>query len=149
MSTDVGKLLGARGYLDFYLYKPYSWGFELVRDEDRLQDHLDRFTESGMYFGLLRNGCLKDYVILDFRMNSLSEHMFDEDKHLIHVYFSADFKTTYFSDLGICNGSYSIAKRGDARLRTKLCMASMRIAGYCDAQLSTHLCSPWISSYGY
>ena len=115
MSSDAGKLLGARGYLDFYLSKPYSWGFELVRDEDRLQDHLDRFTDSGIYSRLLRNECLKDYVILDFRMNSLSEHMFDGDKHLIHVYFSADFKTAYSSNSGIRNGGYSIAVRGDPR----------------------------------
>ena len=97
MSPNDGKLFGTGGYLDFYLSKPYYWDFELVRDGDRLQDHLDRFTESGIYSRLLCNECLKDYVILDFRIKPLVEYMPDGDKHLTHVHFNADFKTTHLS----------------------------------------------------
>ena len=81
-----------------------------------MHDHLDRFTDNGIYSGLLCNGCLKDYVILDFRMKPLSEHMPNGNKHLIHVHFSANFKTTHLSGSGIRNGGYSIALRGDAGL---------------------------------
>ena len=64
LSPDAGKLLKAGGFLDFYL-TPYLWGFEISRDGNRLNAHLDRFKEGGLYGQLLRNGSMVDYVVLN------------------------------------------------------------------------------------
>ena len=111
LSPDAGKLLGAGGFLDFYL-TPYLWGFEISRDGDRLNAHLDRFKEGGLYRELLRNGSMVDYVVLNFTEKSTHSHV--EDKHLIHVVFREDFKTADLFGSSVPNGSCSVSVKGDA-----------------------------------
>ena len=60
--ADVGKLFGSPGALDFYINSKYQWAIELVRQSDRLQEHLDRFSDTGMY----KDIPIKDYVLLNF-----------------------------------------------------------------------------------
>ncbi len=40
MSPDVGAMFGVRGMLDFMLV-PKKWGFELMRDGNGMQEHVD------------------------------------------------------------------------------------------------------------
>lgn len=51
------------GRIDFFL-KDNLWGIELLREGDRLQEHLDRFKGKGKY-GSWK--LVKDWVTLDFR----------------------------------------------------------------------------------
>jgi hypothetical protein len=51
-----------RGRVDFYM-KSKKWAIELLRNGDRLEEHVKRFTQGGKYSGL----DIDDYVVLDCR----------------------------------------------------------------------------------
>lgn len=53
----------SRGRLDFFLKKK-QWGIEVMREGDRLQNHIERFEPQGAYGSW---SLVKDWVILDFR----------------------------------------------------------------------------------
>jgi hypothetical protein len=53
----------AKGRVDFYI-PARGWGVELLRDGDRLERHVGRFSDTGIYHTTLP---LSDYIILDFR----------------------------------------------------------------------------------
>lgn len=55
-----------RGRIDFHMLTP-GWGFELLRDGDRLSEHYERFLPGGMYFQSIQQGLLSDWLILDCR----------------------------------------------------------------------------------
>eukprot|EP00243_Klebsormidium_subtile_P007511 TRINITY_DN334_c0_g1_i1.p1 TRINITY_DN334_c0_g1~~TRINITY_DN334_c0_g1_i1.p1 ORF type:complete len:631 (-),score=111.49 TRINITY_DN334_c0_g1_i1:315-2072(-) len=66
LSPDVGYLYGAQGYLDFQLGYPFWWGFELLREGDKRQEHLNRFDGQGKYAQLLTSGVVKEWAVIDF-----------------------------------------------------------------------------------
>ena len=85
---DVGAIYGSRGFLDFYIDGEQQWGFELLRDGDKLQGHMDRFDlASGRY----RDIPLADYAVVDFYETDTDVDVCD-DKYY-KVVFSKDFKT--------------------------------------------------------
>jgi hypothetical protein len=53
------------GRIDFFIPSK-KWGVELLRNGDRLLPHTKRFTD-GEYGKWIRDGTMKDYIILDFR----------------------------------------------------------------------------------
>lgn len=54
------------GRIDFLVH-PAGWGFELLRDGDRIREHCERFTVAGAYYSWILQGELKDWLILDCR----------------------------------------------------------------------------------
>ncbi|OJD14254.1 hypothetical protein AJ78_05383 [Emergomyces pasteurianus Ep9510] len=56
----------AGGRVDFVIVGP-KWGIELLRDGDRLAEHLDRFSDTGKYSTWIKAGQLMDWLILDCR----------------------------------------------------------------------------------
>ena len=66
----VGKT--GPGGIDFLL-SDKKWGFELVRDRDRLPELVDGFSATGEDGYLLEYGIMSDYVILDFTTTKPSE----------------------------------------------------------------------------
>ena len=58
--------VGLRGRIDFYIPSA-KWGIELVRDGDRLQQHIDRFLFGGFYYEWIERGDLEAYILIDFR----------------------------------------------------------------------------------
>jgi len=67
-STNVGPRYGASGYLDSVVNSFLGFGFELLRDKNRMGEHKDRFLPLGKYAPLMHDngGPLRDYRILDF-----------------------------------------------------------------------------------
>lgn len=55
-----------QGRIDFLISEP-GWGFELLRDGDRLREHCERFSPGGRYHPWIQRGALKDWLILDCR----------------------------------------------------------------------------------
>jgi hypothetical protein len=105
------------GRLDFKLGES-NWAIELVRQENDLQGHVDRFRPGGQYHKEVvdRDG-IKDWVIVNLTQTFISEipeiasmypssdiclshsnnHCFIEDKHrLLHAIFSKDFSVVEF-----------------------------------------------------
>jgi hypothetical protein len=92
---DVGAIYGSRGFLDFYIDGEQQWGFELLRDGDKLQGHIDRFDlASGRY----RDIPLADYAVVDFYETDTDVDVCD-DKYY-KVVFSKDFKMIQLSHNG-------------------------------------------------
>ena len=87
MSTNVGPLFGAKGYLDFYLL-PQRWGFELLVDGSELKEHQERFSPGGVYHKLIQDEVVSEYAILDMRTKRLVEAKPD----VLHIVFSEDFE---------------------------------------------------------
>ena len=54
------------GRIDFRIVGPV-WGIELLRDGDRLSKHCNRFLDNSSYHRWIRNGYIKDWIILDCR----------------------------------------------------------------------------------
>src|SRR4051812_29478956 len=69
-SPEFGTETTARktGRIDFF-FPAFKWGFELLRDGDRLKGHAKRFDEDGAYGAWIKSTGTKDYLILDFRTN--------------------------------------------------------------------------------
>lgn len=53
------------GTIDFLITQK-KWGLELLRERDRLQEHMDRFKPNGQYFTLIEKGRMDHYIVLDF-----------------------------------------------------------------------------------
>jgi len=61
------------GRIDFFI-PGVKWGFEFLKNGDRLQQHLSRFVKGavpGAYGKWLRSGVMEDYIVLDFRDESI------------------------------------------------------------------------------
>jgi len=54
-----------KGRIDFFI-ESKKWGVELLRNGDRLAQHVKRFTK-GEYGRWITKGWMSDYIIIDFR----------------------------------------------------------------------------------
>jgi hypothetical protein len=88
---------GAVGSLDFYVNGQLGWGIELLIEGNGIKQHKARFT-SGPY----TDECIKDYRIVDFRMNDGPQRDKIDPKDVV-VIFSEDFEsaTLKFGQLSI------------------------------------------------
>lgn len=50
--------------IDSHLISP-GWGFELLRDEDQIEDHCARFQKHGIYHPWIQADSLREWIILD------------------------------------------------------------------------------------
>jgi len=93
---DVGAIYGSRGFLDFYIDGELQWGFELLRNGDKLQGHIDRFDLlSGRYADIP----LADYAVVDFYETDTTVDVCDGKYY--KVVFSKDFKMIQLSHNGV------------------------------------------------
>ena len=94
---DVGAIYGSKGFLDFYLDGAQQWGFELLRNGDKLKGHVERFDlASGRY----KDIPLDDYAVVDFYEVPGNRQVFVNDKYF-QVVFSPDFSTVELSHNGV------------------------------------------------
>jgi hypothetical protein len=69
VSADVGSLFQSSGSIDFTVHSVFSdvfWGIELLREEDRLNDHVSRFQRGGLYSKMKK--LMSAHCILDFTL---------------------------------------------------------------------------------
>jgi hypothetical protein len=53
------------GTIDFFIASE-KWGLELLRERDRLVEHMKRFEPGGQYFSMIQSGEMEQYIVLDF-----------------------------------------------------------------------------------
>jgi hypothetical protein len=53
------------GTIDFFIAQK-KWGLELLRDRNRLVEHMKRFERDGQYFSMIESGKMEQYIVLDF-----------------------------------------------------------------------------------
>ncbi|KAI9045925.1 uncharacterized protein KD926_005868 [Aspergillus affinis] len=90
------------GTIDFLLIQK-KWGVELLRDRNRLQEHMNRFKPNGQYFTLIEKGKMDQYIVLNFT-NILPRKSHPEFRdHLYHVVFSEEYqKVTVIDASDLC-----------------------------------------------
>lgn len=57
---------GAKGGTIDFLIAQKKWGLELLRERDRLVEHVKRFEPGGQYFSMIKSGDMEEYIVLDF-----------------------------------------------------------------------------------
>jgi hypothetical protein len=55
-----------RGRVDFQI-SSLKWGIEIVREGDRIEQHIQRFQPGGKYYPWILSGDIKKFIVLDFR----------------------------------------------------------------------------------
>uniref|UniRef100_K3X2C9 Uncharacterized protein n=1 Tax=Globisporangium ultimum (strain ATCC 200006 / CBS 805.95 / DAOM BR144) TaxID=431595 RepID=K3X2C9_GLOUD len=93
-SADVGALFGTSGFIKFTAHandKSFFGGIELLRDADRLEEHIGRFATGGRYSLL----ALTDFYLIDFRrINKTSKEKIATDMDIYEKLFVVTFDAT-------------------------------------------------------
>ncbi len=64
--SPLSQVFNSSGFVDFYLSKS-KWAIELLRDGDRVNEHIGRFQEGGAYHNMVTAGLIKAYAVIDLR----------------------------------------------------------------------------------
>jgi hypothetical protein len=87
---DVGAIYGSKGFLDFYIDGDIQWGFELLRNGVKLNEHKGRFDAKN---GIYKKIPLRDYAVLDFyQADTFDGSHTNADTKYFAAVFSANFK---------------------------------------------------------
>ncbi|PYH88957.1 hypothetical protein BO71DRAFT_488349 [Aspergillus ellipticus CBS 707.79] len=95
--TTVMNLL-ANELLLRYPETPKKWGLELLRSGDRIKQHMQRFKKKGQYFGLIENGSMEHFVVLDFTQAPQKKPHPEYRNNLYHIMFSEEFRRVHVID---------------------------------------------------
>ncbi|KAL4814738.1 hypothetical protein BDW67DRAFT_176907 [Aspergillus spinulosporus] len=79
------------GTIDF-LVPQKKWGLELLRDRDRISQHMARFEPGGQYYTMIQNGKMEQYAVLDFTDKPPQKFRPEFRGHLYHVVFSENHR---------------------------------------------------------
>jgi hypothetical protein len=79
------------GIIDFFVASK-KWGFELLRDRNRVGEHMARFEDGGQYFGMVQSGGMEQYVVLDFTVTKPAKRRPEYQRHLYHVLFTENYR---------------------------------------------------------
>jgi hypothetical protein len=71
--SDASREVKTDGFIDFYINSKLKWAIEVLREADRIDEHINRFTK-GIYKGIPKN----DYIIIDF----ISRQNFEKTKEI-------------------------------------------------------------------
>ncbi|RHZ43313.1 uncharacterized protein CDV56_100733 [Aspergillus thermomutatus] len=78
------------GILDFFI-PGTAWGIELLRENDRISEHLTRFAPGGQYFLLVKERKMK-WIVLNCTTKRPSKKRTEYLDQLYHVVFTSDFR---------------------------------------------------------
>ena len=85
--SEVGACFGTRGSLDFYLDSTMQLGFELLREGNKIQQHIGRFSETDSPGKQID---MKDYLVVDFCTKTAPSMDINNSKY-VRVYVSKDY----------------------------------------------------------
>lgn len=66
LSPEFVVKAGPKGGTIDFLIAEKKWGLELLRERDRLVEHMRRFEQHGQYYSMLKSGEMEQYIVLDF-----------------------------------------------------------------------------------
>ncbi|PYH96186.1 hypothetical protein BO71DRAFT_184152 [Aspergillus ellipticus CBS 707.79] len=88
-AIDYGNQSGS---LDFYI-SDMNWGIELLRDNDRISEHLNRFEPGGQYHRLVQENNMNQWIVLNFTNRRPSKKRTGHCGRLYHVVFTNNFRS--------------------------------------------------------
>ncbi len=95
----VAKKGKGGGTIDF-LVPAKKWGFELVRNRDKLVEHMERFEPGGAYYSMIKSNIMQHYIVLDF--STLKPRKLHPGNPLLSLSLSAEpCLTTSFQNTAI------------------------------------------------
>ena len=114
MSPEFVIKAGSKGgTIDFFIARK-KWGLELLRNRDRLVEHMERFEPGGQYFGMIQMRDMKQYIVLDFTVTppvkphpgnaplplfpAVLTSSLEYRGHLYHVLFSNNYRDVQVID---------------------------------------------------
>jgi len=112
VQCQVGKSFGSRGLLDLYVNSKFGFGVELLRQDNDLKEHRERFDKpsappklnskgkpdtQGIYYPLVEQGVIKHWAVVQFReydkLENVSSGQFGRFDHVFRVCFAkGDFE---------------------------------------------------------
>ncbi|KAL3433467.1 hypothetical protein BDV09DRAFT_196699 [Aspergillus tetrazonus] len=92
MSPEYVIKAGTNGGTIDFLVAQKKWGLELLRDRDRISQHMARFEPGGQYFIMIQNGEMEQYAVLDFTDKLPQKFRPEFRGNLYHVVFSENFR---------------------------------------------------------
>lgn len=66
MSPEFMTKAGTNGGTIDFLVAQKKWWLELLRDRDRLLQHMEKSEPNGQYFTMIKEGKMEQYIVLDF-----------------------------------------------------------------------------------
>jgi len=90
-SEYVAKKGKGGGTVDF-LVSAKKWGFELLRNRDKLVEHMERFEPNGAYYGMIKSNIMKHYIVLDISTLKPTKLCPEYRGHLYHVVLSNNYR---------------------------------------------------------
>ncbi|KAJ7293189.1 hypothetical protein C8J57DRAFT_18719 [Mycena rebaudengoi] len=88
----TGQRFSAIGRIDFYVKGTKRWGIEVLRDGDRMEEHLRRFLPGGAYDQWIQAGGIQEYCVLDFRSHGVPRKEYPNHPQLFHILFSDEYR---------------------------------------------------------
>lgn len=92
MSPEYVIKAGSNGGTIDFLVAQKKWGLELLRDRDRISQHMARFGPDGQYFTMIQGGEMEQYVVLDFTDKLPQKARPEFRGYLYHVVFSENYR---------------------------------------------------------
>ncbi|KAL4782898.1 hypothetical protein BJX76DRAFT_349047 [Aspergillus varians] len=92
MSPEFIIKTGPKGGTIDFLIAGKKWGIELLRERDRLVDHMERFEAGGQYYSMMESGEMEQYIVLDFTNTAPKKPHPEYKGRLYHVVFSENYR---------------------------------------------------------
>ncbi|KAE8412341.1 hypothetical protein BDV36DRAFT_300967 [Aspergillus pseudocaelatus] len=92
MSPEFVVKAGSKGGTIDFLIAGKKWGLELLRERDRLVEHMRRFDKGGQYYSMLESGEMEQYIVLDFTNTAPKKSHPEYKKKLYHVVFTDNYR---------------------------------------------------------
>ncbi|KAL4936667.1 hypothetical protein BDV06DRAFT_216484 [Aspergillus oleicola] len=92
MSPEFIVKTGPKGGTIDFLIAGKKWGLELLRERDRLVEHMNRFERGGQYYSMMQSGEMEQYIVLDFTNTAPKKPRPEYKGKLYHVVFSENYR---------------------------------------------------------
>ncbi|EIT74185.1 hypothetical protein F9C07_1849091 [Aspergillus flavus] len=92
LSPEFVVKAGPKGGTIDFLIAEKKWGLELLRERDRLVEHMRRFEQHGQYYSMLKSGEMEQYIVLDFTNTAPKKSRPEYKKKLYHVVFTDNYR---------------------------------------------------------
>ncbi|KAL2815663.1 hypothetical protein BJX63DRAFT_430599 [Aspergillus granulosus] len=89
-----------------------SWAIKLLRNSDRVKEHLKRFEADGQYGQLIKQHPGTDWIVLNFTVHNVKLKRPAYLNHLYHVVFTNDFRIVHILDADLVEkGSFALLEK--------------------------------------
>ncbi|KAF5865905.1 hypothetical protein ETB97_001973 [Aspergillus alliaceus] len=92
MSPEFIIKTGPKGGTIDFLIAGKKWGLELLREHDRVVEHMRRFETGGQYYSMIQSGEMEQYIVLDFTNTAPKKPHPEHKGKLYHVVFSENYR---------------------------------------------------------